>query len=231
MAKMDASWKILSFETGGTSIILGFIFAYDKVELLPLVPFLILVTSFLYLGQTESVMNLGSYIRTYIEPDLRNHRMTKNDKSPPYWEEFVQCNRMPYKTLHISTLILFMVLNYSTIILMALQGDRIINAMSLSSDYLLFLDVLVGLFSIFGIIYIVAWYEFIFNPKSNTCNKKKMSRENREVSPFLFYMYLNSLLANTNIAWLQQSGQTEICVLFSKICSGIKPSTLFRTQS
>ena len=157
MSKIDANWKILSFETGGTSLILGFVFVNDKVELLPLVPFLILVTSFLYLGNTESILNLGKYIRTYIEPDLSTLK-TKSLKSTS-WEKFVKDEKGPYKLIHISTLILFMGMFYATLFLMVLSIDKIIAPFP---DYWPLFYGLVAVFSVFGIVDMWFWREFVF---------------------------------------------------------------------
>ena len=74
ITKMQACWQILTFETGGTSIILGFVFANGQYELLPLIPFLILISSFIHLSETSAIINAGDYIRENIEVDLQKFR-------------------------------------------------------------------------------------------------------------------------------------------------------------
>jgi hypothetical protein len=166
MSKIDAGWKILTFETGGTSLILGFVFVNDKVELLPLVPFLILVTSFLYLGNTESVLNLGNYIHTHIEPDLKTLKTTSLKSAN--WEDFVRIERGPYKTIHISTLVLFMGMFYAALFLMLLSMNKIIAPFP---NYWPLFYVMVAVFSVFGIVYIWFWRKYVF---------KKLGKENKQ---------------------------------------------------
>ena len=172
MAKMDASWKILTFETGGTSLILGFVFVYDRVELLPLVPFLILVTSFMHFGETQSVISLGNYIHDYIEKDLK--ALQTEELKSLRWECFAKKNRGPYNTIHISTIVLFMGLLYATLGLMVLSMDEI---MASFPDYRWLFYGAVVMFAVFGVVYVLAWlkYNFFYKPKSETCKEAHRS--------------------------------------------------------
>jgi hypothetical protein len=195
LSKMDAGWKILSFETGGTSLILGFVFVNGRVELLPLVPFLILVTSFLHLGQVESVLNLGEYIRKNIEPDLKSLQVDRSLKTPK-WEDFVQCKRGPYETIHKSTLCLFMGLFYASLFLMVISRNEII--LLFPSAWPLFY-VLLAFFAVFGVVYIYAWNENVIKKLKPEC-KVVLMIKTREIIYSSILCWLRRTLRGSNKA-------------------------------
>ena len=110
LQKMDACWKILTFETGGTSLVFGYVFANKEYRLLLIIPFLILVSSFLHLSETSTIINAGNYIRDNIEKDLKKLlRGKEHEYKSMSWESFVEEEEGvdPYKYVHISTVCLF----------------------------------------------------------------------------------------------------------------------------
>jgi hypothetical protein len=151
ITKMEACWKILTFETGGTSIILGFVFSNGQYVLLPIIPFLILVSSFLHLSETSAIINAGNYIRENIETDLKKFRV-KSSKSMS-WETFVKEHRDPYELIHISTVCLFVGMFLASIVLMVLLKGKI--EIPLTNDWLFYL-LLLGYIVAFGV-YLFTW--------------------------------------------------------------------------
>jgi hypothetical protein len=161
ITKMEACWKILTFETGGTSIVLGFVFANGQYMLLPIIPFLILISSFLHLGETSAIINAGDYIRDRIEPDLK--KVLDEDFKSMSWEAFVKERHRPYKWspykwIHMSTFSLFAGMFWASIILTILLKGRI--GISLTSDLLLYLLSL-G-YSVAFVVYVYAWRAHIW---------------------------------------------------------------------
>ncbi|HUK84856.1 MAG TPA: hypothetical protein VLU95_03235 [Candidatus Acidoferrum sp.] len=114
LQKMDSCWKIITFEAGGVSLILGYVFVNSQYSLLPLVPFLILVTSFLYMGETLAIMNAGTYIRLHTETKLKK---ILGDSLSPSWESYAYDHPKSYWLIHLSTYFLFAGLFWATIII------------------------------------------------------------------------------------------------------------------
>jgi hypothetical protein len=154
LKKMDTCWKILTFETGGTSLVLGFVFAQGAYELLPLVPFLILVSSFLHLSETSAIINAGNYIRDNIEKNLQPLLGNKNEEYKfMWWEKFVKEQADPYKLIHISTACLFMGMFWASIVLSVVLKDKM--EILLTPDWSFNL-LLIG-YSIAFILYLYVW--------------------------------------------------------------------------
>lgn len=151
--KMDFCWKILTFETGGTSLVLGFVFAEEAYYLLPLVPFLILVTSFLHLSETSAIINAGNYIRYNIEKNLQKFLGNYREHKPMSWETFVEEKADPYRLVHISTACLFMGMFWASIVLSVLFKDKMEIPLILDGPFnLLLLGYLVAF-----IVYLYTW--------------------------------------------------------------------------
>jgi hypothetical protein len=151
ITKMDFCWKILTFETGGTSIVLGFVFAEGAYDLLPLVPFLILASSFIYLSETSAIINAGNYIRDSIQTNLK--KILGNDKLMS-WESFVENQSTPYKLVHISTACLFMGMFWASIVLIFLFKYKMQTLVTFDwALNLLLIGYTIGFF-----VYLYAWY-------------------------------------------------------------------------
>jgi hypothetical protein len=164
ITKMEACWKILTFETGGTSIILGFVFSNGQYVLLPIIPFLILISSFIHLGETSAIITAGDYIREHTEKDLQKFR-DKSSKSM-WWQNFLRGPAMerkgsPYKLIHISTFCLFAGMFWASIALTVLLKGKI--EIPLTNDWqfnLLLLGILLG-YAVAFFVYLHTWYTHI----------------------------------------------------------------------
>ena len=162
ITKMEACWKILTFETGGTSIVLGFVFSNGQYVLLPIIPFLILISSFLHLGETSAIINAGDYMREYVEKDLR--KILGEDFKSMSWEDFVKKRNNeykwgPYKWIHISTFSLFAGVFWASIILTFLLRER--AGIPLTDDILLSF-----VYFIAFVVYGLTWHAHIWKKLS-----------------------------------------------------------------
>jgi hypothetical protein len=129
---MDSCWKIISLEAGGVSLVLGYAFANSQYSLLALVPFLILVASFLYMGETLAIINAGDYIRQHIEKSLSG---LQGVAVQPNWQSFISSKerRFCYKVIHFSTYLLFAGLFWASIAFMVwLKLDPSLGAIPFS---------------------------------------------------------------------------------------------------
>jgi len=162
ITKMQACWQILTFETGGTSIILGFVFADGQYVLLPLIPFLILVSSSIHMGETWAILNAGKYIRERVEPSLRKYLGGSTAMS---WEQYLYDNSReggylgPYKVIHSSAFLLFGGMFWASIVLTVVFRKQI----GISSiGYWIFLIVL---FLAYGVAFALSaktWYDRVY---------------------------------------------------------------------
>ena len=155
ITKMDFCWKILTFETGGISIILGFVFSNGQYVLLPIIPFLILVSSFLHLAETDAINNTGDYIREHIEKDLQKFRDKSSESMS--WETFVRERKGTYNLIHISMVSLFVGMFWASIALMLLLKGKIETVPT--NDWLFnlpFYSLLLG-YSAMGVVYLYLW--------------------------------------------------------------------------
>jgi hypothetical protein len=163
---MDSSWKILTFETGGTSLILGYVFVNSQYVLLPVIPFLILVTSFLHMGETSAIMNAGTYIREYIQVDLKNlmNKENKSNYKSMSWENFAYYNNSCYKLIHISTTCLFLGLYWVSFALIILlkQNPQINMPYDWQTIWLFLILYIIGF-----AVYIYVWITRIIHPAPN----------------------------------------------------------------
>jgi hypothetical protein len=170
VTKMNSSWQILTFETGGTSLILGFVFANQQYILLPLIPFLILVSSFLHLGETSAIINAGEYIRTRTQVDLQKilNKGSKRFESMT-WEDYVweKNHKRPYDWIHITTVSLFAGMFTASIILMIILEGRM-RIPSSQTNIGLFILLLSGYIVGFGV-YLYQWIKLI---KKKTTDEK-----------------------------------------------------------
>lgn len=171
LQKMDSSWKILTLEAGGTSLILGYVFVNSQYVLLPIIPFLILVTSFLHMGETLAIMNAGYYIRENIQKDLQklmNKRNEFNYKSFS-WESFVEKNSSCYKLIHVSTSCLFIGLYWVSfaLILLLKQNPEISMPYDWQVIWLFLLLYIIG-FALFMFVWITRIIRPSFSEKEKT---------------------------------------------------------------
>jgi hypothetical protein len=161
VAKMNSSWQILTFETGGTSLILGFVFANQQYVLLPIIPFLILVSSFLHLGETLAIVNAGNYIRTIMRPDLqRILKKSDQDFKPMSWEDYIIINRKAYDWIHITTVTLFVGMFWASIILTIIFKGKIGIPPTNNWFNPLFILLLLGYILVF-VVYLYYWTKLI----------------------------------------------------------------------
>jgi len=170
---MQACWQILTFEIGGTSIILRFVFANGQYELLPIIPFLILVSSLIHLSETSAIINAGDYIRDYIEVDLQEFRNLSTKSMS--WESFVRDKGKsdPYKLIHISVFCLFAGMFWVSITLTVLLRGQ--NGFHLTTDWLLLL--VVGYALAFSF-YSITWHKQVFKKlriKAHKQHRKSVS--------------------------------------------------------
>lgn len=160
ITKMQACWQILTFETGGTSIILGFVFADGQYVLLPLIPFLILVSSFIHMGETMAILNVGKYFRERVEPSFKKYLQGSTAMS---WEQFLYDNRGgrwgPYKVIHSSAIILFGGMFWASMALTVVFRKQI--GISSISDWI-FLAVLFLAYAVAFAIGAKTWYERVY---------------------------------------------------------------------
>lgn len=154
LKKMDFCWKILTFETGGTSLVLGFVFVNGTYELLLLVPFLILFSSFLHLGEISAILNAGNYIYDRIEKDLK--QILENDRKyeSMSWEDWVDKHNISYKRIHISTTCLFSGMFVASIVLSLLFKDKM--DIPLAFDWIFYL-------LLFGLLLVFVWYLLLWH--------------------------------------------------------------------
>ena len=82
--KMERSYKILSLGVGGIAVILGFVFGYEIYELFFVLPWLILANAHLYRGETNAIINAGTYIKK-IENSIY-----KKDFGDMGWENYLE---------------------------------------------------------------------------------------------------------------------------------------------
>jgi hypothetical protein len=163
LQKMDSCWKILTFEVGSTSLLFSYVFVNNQYSLLPVIPFLILITSFLHMGETLAIINAGSYIRNHTEKDLRT--LLKPEENNPNllslsWESYTQKPEKAYcyRLIHVSTSLLFIGLFLATIAIMIMF--KLNSAIIIPYDWNILLPFII-LYVLGFIVYLYVWIKRI----------------------------------------------------------------------